>query len=258
MVAVAIALLLAQAPPLGPEDARRSAVASALRHASHTVEPIPLRGDSPDRGVIFDRVRLLTLAAREQAARGTVSQETLMAVDVPNLVVIAYPLVCGGIAVPAARMDLQVEGAPVRSRAMPIASESLARLLPGVGIPAGAAAIVLNRIGPGAGVVVTYADNTCEREAEMRVQITPPRKIRNVPPYWPGGVMGASRNATFVYLRATIETDGTPQDVAVLSGPSDFNLPAAAAVRQWRYEPMKINGKPSSLAMAVTVSFRIQ
>lgn len=81
-------------------------------------------------------------------------------------------------------------------------------------------------------------------------------KIMNrVPPRYPESakqrhVQGA------VILRAIIQTDGTVRSLHVVSTP-DASLAFAAlgAVRQWRYTPYLLNGKPRAVKTEVTVNF---
>jgi len=66
------------------------------------------------------------------------------------------------------------------------------------------------------------------------------------------GIEGAVR------LRAIIDKDGTVQDVKVLSGPAVLAEAATEAVRQWRYQPTLMDGKPVNVVTTVTVEFKLQ
>lgn len=261
-IALLAALVVPQPAPQGPgaADTRRAAVASALRHAAQDPQPIPLEPRSAKRGVLYDEARLLAVAARAALNAGTpLTSEQLMRLDVPRLLVVAHAVGCGETSVTPLRIDLR--GGPRQlepATPTPLDAAALARLLPGVALPPGAIATAFDRhAGPGHTVSVQYADPACEEDAaRIPLRVTPPRKLRNVTPAWPLGVLGTPASGdVLARMRATIETDGAPADVQMLSGPSEFNLSAAAALRQWRYEPMRINGVPVPMVMTVTVSF---
>lgn len=81
--------------------------------------------------------------------------------------------------------------------------------------------------------------------------------IHSVRPKYPdvarhAGIEGAVR------LRAIIDKDGTVQDVKVLSGPPVLAQAATEAVRQWRYQPTLMDGKPVNVVTTVTVEFKLQ
>ncbi len=58
-----------------------------------------------------------------------------------------------------------------------------------------------------------------------------------------------------VYLRAIILTDGTVRQLEAISGnPILANL-ALQAVRQWRYQPTRLNGEPVEVETFITVNF---
>jgi periplasmic protein TonB len=58
-----------------------------------------------------------------------------------------------------------------------------------------------------------------------------------------------------VRLRAVIGTDGSVQQLRVLSGNPILAQAAVAAVRQWRYQPTRLNGQPVEVLTNITVTF---
>ena len=58
-----------------------------------------------------------------------------------------------------------------------------------------------------------------------------------------------------VYLRAIIATDGTVRQLEVISGNPILANPALQAVRQWRYEPTRLNGEAVEVETLITVNF---
>jgi len=60
-----------------------------------------------------------------------------------------------------------------------------------------------------------------------------------------------------VKVSALIGEDGSVQDVKVLAGPSALAASAVAAIRQWRYGPTFLNGKPTPVQREITVVYKL-
>ena len=58
-----------------------------------------------------------------------------------------------------------------------------------------------------------------------------------------------------VYLRAIIATDGSVRQLEVISGSPLLANAATQAVRQWRYQPTRLNGEPVEVETLITVHF---
>ena len=59
-----------------------------------------------------------------------------------------------------------------------------------------------------------------------------------------------------VVLHALIGPDGSVLDVRPMSGPQELTPAAMDAVKAWRYEPYRVNGKPVEVGTTVAVEFR--
>jgi protein TonB len=59
-----------------------------------------------------------------------------------------------------------------------------------------------------------------------------------------------------VKLHAIIATDGTIQSLNVIDGPPLLAEAAREAVRQWRYRPYILNGRPVEVETMITVNFK--
>ena len=59
-------------------------------------------------------------------------------------------------------------------------------------------------------------------------------------------------------IEAIIDVDGRVQQARVLRSAPLFDEAALAAVRQWVYTPSRLNGRPVSVVMTVTVHFRLK
>jgi protein TonB len=87
--------------------------------------------------------------------------------------------------------------------------------------------------------------------------IAPPKKIKDVRPVYPRVGLATQAQGT-VILDVTIGTDGKVQDAKVIHSVPQLDLAALEAVRQWEYEPTRINGALVTLIMTVVVNFAIQ
>jgi protein TonB len=61
-----------------------------------------------------------------------------------------------------------------------------------------------------------------------------------------------------VTLDALIDETGRVTRIKTISGPILLQEAAAAAVRQWKYEPATLDGKAVPIHLTVTVKFRIR
>jgi protein TonB len=94
------------------------------------------------------------------------------------------------------------------------------------------------------------------RPVRVGGEITAPRLVRRVNPEYPDLAMRAQIEAV-VILEATVDRRGRVDAVTVLRGHDLLNEAAAAAVRQWQYEPLRLNGTPTPFVLTVTVSFSL-
>ena len=83
-----------------------------------------------------------------------------------------------------------------------------------------------------------------------------PKLLNRVDPAYPE-IARAARTSALLILEATVGTDGRVQEVKVLRGHPLFDEAALAAVRQWRYQPLLLNGIPMPFVATVTVQFNI-
>ena len=88
-------------------------------------------------------------------------------------------------------------------------------------------------------------------------QIAQPRKIRNVDPTFPELAV-QSRIGALVILEAEVDTRGFVKNVKVLRGHPLFDEAAMLAVKQWRYQPLLLNGEPTGFILTVTVNFNLK
>jgi len=87
-------------------------------------------------------------------------------------------------------------------------------------------------------------------------QIKEPKKIRNVAPVYPDLAV-QSRVAAILILEAEVDTRGLVRSVKVLRGHPLFDDAAIEAVKQWRYQPLLLNGEPTAFIVTVTMNFNL-
>ena len=86
--------------------------------------------------------------------------------------------------------------------------------------------------------------------------IDPPRKIRHVKPVYPLPAMSA-RVGGNVLIEATIGIDGKVHNAQVVKSVALLDQAALNAVRQWEFEPSRVNGVPVAVTMVIVVTFAL-
>lgn len=80
--------------------------------------------------------------------------------------------------------------------------------------------------------------------------------IHDVSPQYPPEA-GRERIEGTVVLLAAIGSDGTVQDVQIVSGLPILAQAAIEAVKQWRYKPYLLNGVPVEIDSRITINFTL-
>jgi TonB family protein len=83
------------------------------------------------------------------------------------------------------------------------------------------------------------------------------RMISSVPPTYPP-MARTQRVSGDVRIDALIDANGKVSSMNVISGPSLLHQAAMEALRQWKYEPATLDGKPVAMHLTVTIQFRLQ
>ena len=94
--------------------------------------------------------------------------------------------------------------------------------------------------------------------APVRVggEISAPRLLHRVDPEYPLIAQSAQIQG-IVILEATVDATGVVTGTNVLRSHSVLDEAAVDAVRQWRYEPLRLNGRATPFVLTVTVSFSL-
>ena len=88
-------------------------------------------------------------------------------------------------------------------------------------------------------------------------QIKEPALVYRVEPVYPGVAVSANIEGT-VILEAIVDEEGRVETVKVLRSLSVLDKPAIEAVKQWRYSPVLLNGKPEKFILTVAITFRLE
>jgi TonB family protein len=89
------------------------------------------------------------------------------------------------------------------------------------------------------------------------VQVSRPEVLHRVQPRYTSAALGA-RIVGAVVVQLTIDTDGRVRDVQVLRGlPFGLTEQAVEAVRQWRFAPSRLDGRPVPVLYNLTIHFNI-
>jgi periplasmic protein TonB len=87
-------------------------------------------------------------------------------------------------------------------------------------------------------------------------ELKAPSLVERVEPEYPPLAVRAQVQG-LVILEAVVDRDGRVEDVRVLRSIPLLDRAAIDAVRQWRYSPLLLNGKPERFVLTVTVSFSL-
>jgi TonB family protein len=109
---------------------------------------------------------------------------------------------------------------------------------------------------PGPGDGILDGGGTGEGTPPLPVggDVREPRRIHYVAPVYPEIAL-KGRIGAVVILECVLDPRGAIRSVNVLRGHPLFDEGTIAAVRQWRYEPTRLNGVPVAVQMTVTVRF---
>ena len=89
---------------------------------------------------------------------------------------------------------------------------------------------------------------------ELGPGITPPRVVRKVSPHYSGSK--GVRVAGTVTIALVVTSQGLPKDPQVVKSlDKDVDQSALDAVRQWRFDPAKKDGKPVAVRIALELDF---
>ena len=81
--------------------------------------------------------------------------------------------------------------------------------------------------------------------------------ISSVPPVYP--MLAKNQHVSGnVMVDALIDANGRVTTMKIVSGPTQLQQAAMDALKQWKYQPATLDGKPVAMHLTVTVQFRLQ
>ena len=83
------------------------------------------------------------------------------------------------------------------------------------------------------------------------------RLISSTPPLYPA-LAKAQHVEGAVHLDALVDEHGRVLSVKVINGPTLLHQAATDAIRQWKYQPATLDGKPVPMHLTVTLQFKLQ
>jgi protein TonB len=87
--------------------------------------------------------------------------------------------------------------------------------------------------------------------------IQAPALVKRVEPNYPGVAVAGKVSGT-VILEATVNETGAVTEVNVLRSIILLDQAAIKAVKQWRYQPLVLNGTPVPFILVVTLTFSLR
>lgn len=245
-------------PPPDPFMAGGQFARLAIADASNpqaSMAPIELAG----AGVAFDHFRLVAAAARFAAQSGSPLVADRVPADLakPHSVIVAFPQACESRVVRAAEVKLEdPRGRQAAPDAVHASPEAIARLLPGVAIPAGSVAAVFAMDAPRGGITVkvTYPDacSGATEERNLGLEGTGARLVDSPMPTRPAGDAAIGR---WIAVQAIVDSAGRFREATALGGPPDLSRAAVEALAGWRVEPARVNGAAMASPVVLQITF---
>jgi protein TonB len=87
--------------------------------------------------------------------------------------------------------------------------------------------------------------------------VKPAKLLKSVQPIYPQ-MARAQHVSGNVQIDALIDADGNVSAMKVLSGPALLRDAALQSLKQWKYQPAELDGKPTSMHLTVMLQFRAQ
>jgi periplasmic protein TonB len=88
-------------------------------------------------------------------------------------------------------------------------------------------------------------------------QLLPPQMIKSTPPVYPQDARMHSVQGVVV-VDALVDETGKVVETTVISGPQPLRLAAQESVRNWKYKPAQLNGKPIAVHTTVSLRFNLR
>ena len=127
-------------------------------------------------------------------------------------------------------------------------------------VQGGEAAPSIDASQPSSGAPFTLsASHSKEPTAPLPIggDVVSAKLLKSVPPVYPPTAR-SQRVGGDVKIDALIDVSGNVSTMKVISGPTLLHQAAMSALKQWKYEPAKLDGNPTPMHLTVIVQFRLQ
>lgn len=228
-------------PPLDPMVLSRSIVSLAIEEGTaHELPGIPLDVSTP-RGFVYDQFLMIAQRAHAAAITGTPmdSKKPPADIDPAGLVALVFPLPCGDRTIVPLRVEISGPQGPVAQNGGLIKDEALAKMFPGMKLPADSIGVRFRQSQmSGFKIVYSEACNATPAEVPLLVRVDAPRSpLRPIPV--PPGVVEAE---PAIFLQVIVDPLGEFAGAVYIGGPKSL-LPAALdAIGKLRSDPIRLNG----------------
>jgi TonB family protein len=111
----------------------------------------------------------------------------------------------------------------------------------------------------GSGLAISNAKQPAAPESVLPVggDVKPAKLASSVSPIYPA--LARSQHVSGdVKIDALIDANGKVTSMKVIAGPTLLHQSATDALRQWKYQPATLDGKPVPMHLTVTLQFRLQ
>ena len=126
--------------------------------------------------------------------------------------------------------------------------------------PQGGEAPAIDASLPSSGEPFTLSgSNSKEPTAPLPIggDVVSAKLLKSVPPVYPPSAR-TQRVGGDVKIDALIDVAGNVSTMKVISGPTLLHQAAMNALKQWKYQPAKLDGNPTPMHLTVIVQFRLQ
>jgi hypothetical protein len=232
------------------------------------LEPIAFGERDEPLFMIFDRFRLVALAARDAWRKGRPLDPDNPPVDLlaARTVVVAFARTpAGPVNTPPRQIQIvRQNGRADRIRVFD--QREIQALLPGVTVPplSLAEAFTVSSLLPSDRVLVVFTPELEARTSrapgvqpgtlEADVTFDPPKAIDTPPALVPPGLLTPPGQAT-VRVEGILDLAGRVRYARAVDGPGELHALAVETVGRWRYEPARMFGAPVPLVMRADVRF---
>jgi TonB family protein len=258
-IGVAAALLLV---PVGAWYMNQpgNAISALLASKTAATQPASTTSSSPDSDVSLpasSAAAVTTNSSRSSTSQPSITPlpKTSDASGITSAVLTSRDAVVA----PRSNPPVAVEKKPVLGDvrlASPVVSQATTQVTAGEGEPSIGAEAGAASSDPLAGIA---SGHTKGPDVPLPVggDVKSAKLIKSVPPFYPE-IAKTQHIAGNVQIDALIDTYGNVTTMKVLSGPTLLHQAALQAVKQWKYEPAQLDGKPTSMHLTVIVQFRAQ